>query len=420
MTKPNKAQSAPMPFADPNIEGNARKALNSLVLGLLKRTVQPLKDRAPKLATLAVVEEPALFEHILRNPQVFQKNFALVAALGESRFNLNGERWEMFRDRTQKAYNQAGKPTEHAAIAEIYEKAVNAFDPSNVDNFETLLNKAAIGVFARALRIEPDIEATGRLFPEVRTHAKLLQYFSWSGISEPEVILERTNWMDEQFNKIFTDDPLSRDFIQQSIAGESIDEWFPAITDLMQNLFAGAETTVATLCWAIRLVGQNQELQDNLRAEALSKEHDKPLMRSFLSEVMRCVPPIPFVVRELTEDYEGHGRRFKKGEQVILSIIGLHKHPDAWENPNQFHARRSEFAPSSRPSKAFRPFLSGPRVCGGKRLAELEMMIAMGAVLQKWQIMTSDKDIGFEYALAMQPASLAGVKVVPVAKVSSS
>ena len=133
----------------------------------------------------------------------------------------------MFRDRTQKAYNQAGKPTEHAAIAEIYEKAVNAFDPSNVDNFETLLNKAAIGVFARALRIEPDIEATGRLFPEVRTHAKLLQYFSWSGISEPEVILERTNWMDEQFNKIFTDDPLSRDFIQQSIAGESIDEWFP-------------------------------------------------------------------------------------------------------------------------------------------------------------------------------------------------
>ena len=403
--------TALQPFDGPSIESDARKALNLIILELLKRTVVPVKSRSPNLGNLALVEEPELAEFMMRNPDLFQKNFALVAALGDSRFNLNGARWETFRNRTQPAYNSASRPSERPSVAKHYQTAVDAFDPENVNDIEVLLGKAALRVFMQALGISPSIDAIIGLFPQVRTHAKLLQYFSWSGVKEPDVLAQRANWLDTQFSDIFMADTLSRDFIQQAISGSQLDEWHPAVTDLMQNAFAGTETTVATLCWALRLVGQNQALQEHMREEAQSGTDDMPVIRSFMSEVMRCLPPIPFVVRELTADYEGHGRKFKKGQQIVLSIVGLHKHPDAWSDPNQFHATRSEFIDSKSAPKAFRPFLSGPRVCGGKRLAEMEMLTAMSAILRKWQIFTDEADVGYEYALAMRPASLGGVRI---------
>jgi cytochrome P450 len=406
--------TAPQPFDDPTIETDARKALNLIVLELLKRTVQPLAQRAPTLGGLEVIEDPDLAEHIMRNPQIFQKNFALVAALGESRFNLNGPRWEMFRDRTQLSYNKASKPAERPAVASQYQTAIDAFDPDNLNTVEELLGTAAVKIFSQALQINPDSAAIIALFPQVRTHAMLLQHFSWGGVKEHGVLWQRADWLDTQFSTLFMNDPQCCDFVQQATIGQGDDAWHPAITDLMQNTFAGTETTVATLCWAIRLVGQNQQLQDHLREETQQDSVDHPLMRSFLNEVMRCVPPIPFVVRELTQNYQSHGHHFRKGQQIILSIIGLHKHPFAWTDPNQFHATRPEFMQSKTPPKAFRPFLSGPRVCGGKRLAELEMMTAMPAILRKWHITTDQVDIGFEYALAMRPASLAGIRIAAI------
>jgi cytochrome P450 len=404
----------PQPFCDASVEVQAQRTLNNLVLNLMGRTTQPVEQRARKLGNLAIVEDPYLAEHIMRHPAVFQKNFALVAALGNSRFNLNGARWEMFRDRTQPAYNRASRQTGRAGIAAHYDRAVKAFDPGDLDTVEPLLAKAAMSVFVDALGISPDISQIVDLFPQVRIHAKLLQYFSWNGIKEPEVLAQRANWLDQRFNTIFMDDPRSRDFVRQAIDGTQPGEWHPAITDLMQNAFAGAETTVATLCWAVRLMGQNRTLQDQLRIEARSGKADMPLLSSFMSEVMRCLPPIPFVVREATQAYEGHGVSYPAGQQIILSIIGLHKDPDAWSNPNQFHAARPEFAPSAPTPKAFRPFLSGPRVCGGKRLAELEMMSAMTAILNKWRFSTEMPDVDFEYALAMRPASFAGVSIEAV------
>ena len=402
------------PFSDPSVEVQAQWTLNNLVLELMARTTQPFDQRPKDLGTLAVVEDPHLAEYMMRNPAIFQKNFALVAALGKSRFNLNGEQWELFRNRTQPSYNKASRKTERANIAAHYDRAVEAFDPENMDSVEPLLANAAMSVFVDALGISPDINQIVDLFPQVRIHAKMLQYFSWSGVREPEVLAKRANWLDQRFNTIFMDDPLSRDFVREAIGGTHPEEWHPAITDLMQNAFAGTETTVATLCWAVRLMGQNRTLQNQLRTEARLGEADTPLLRSFMFEVMRCIPPIPFVVRETKQAYDGNGVSYPAGQQIILSIIGLHKNPNAWSNPNQFHAARPEFAPSASIPKAYRPFLSGPRVCGGKRLAELEMMSAMTAILRKWCFSTKVPDVDFEYALAMRPASFAGVSIEAV------
>ena len=96
--------------------------------------------------------------------------------------------------------------------------------------------------------------------------------------------------------------------------------------------------------------------------------------------------------------------------------MGLHRHPDFWSDPNEFHAARNEFAAGQPTSIAFRPFLSGPRVCGGKRLAELEMLVALPEILRKWRIVSTLPDVSYDYALALRPRSLAGVRLEALAR----
>lgn len=413
--QPNPDDSLPA-FADPGIEITAQQDLNRLVLTLMQRVVQKPADRPARIGALHVIDSADHADEVFRNPGLFQKNFALLAALGESRFNLNGDRWALFRDRTQPAYNKASKPEERPNVEAIYRNALDPVGEGDATALEPAFIAGALGVFAGALQIRPDLQAIRHLFPHIRTHAKMLQYFSWRGGQQAEVVARRAEWLEGRFNEIVLADPPTRDFIQQAIAGMPLDEWAPAITDLMQNLFAGIETTVATLSWAVQLVGQNADLQDALRREADEPMQNRRLTRGFLWETMRCFPPIPFVVRELTDDYAGHGRTFRKGDQVILSIVGLHRDPAHWTDPNRFHAARAEFAEGQPTSVAFRPFLSGPRVCGGRRLAEMEMLVALPEILRRWRIVSASADVSYDYALALRPRSLRGVQMIALGK----
>lgn len=402
-----KSEDTPPPFSDTAIEERAQQGLNRLVLDLMRRMVQPEQTLPTRIGALHVIQDPALAEQVFKTPAQFRKNFALLAAMGESRFNLNGDRWAQFRDRTQPAYNRASKPQERPDIEAIYSVALERVPTDDENGLERALVAASLAVFSKALGISLDPVAILRLFPHIRSHAMLLQYFSWSGAPEPEVLMQRAEWLDQSFATVVMADPQTRDFIGQAIAGLPPDEASPAITDLMQNLFAGIETTVATLSWAVQLLGQNATLQDALRAEASAMY--RPLTRSFLWETMRCFPPIPFIVRELASGYTGHGRHFASGDQVIVSILGLHRHPDHWDQPNQFRAARREFAADQPTPLAFRPFLSGPRVCGGKRLAELELLSALPQILRRWRIVSDSADVAYDYALALRPSTLGGV-----------
>jgi cytochrome P450 len=402
---------SPPRFLDPSIEVKAQQAMNGLVMTLFQRLEQPKIERMDRIGVFHVIEDPELAEEVFKAPALFTKNMALVAALGESRFNLNGARWAQFRDRTQPAYNKASKPNEIPNIDAIYRGVLDGASLEDGAALEPKLLQAALAVFCKALNVVPDPEHLRQLYPHIRTQAMLLQFCSWYGVQNYDILQRRAEWLDQSFNQIVLSDPNSKDFVQQTVRQQSVRELSAAVTDLMQNLFVGIETTLATLSWAVQLLGQNAELQDALRNEADAPFQNRNLTRGFLWETMRCFPPIPFVVRELSQDYSGHGRHFSKGEQVIISIIALHRHPDFWANPNEFHAARSEFSEGQTASIAFRPFLSGPRVCGGKRLAEIEMLVALPEILRRWRIVSLSSDISYDYAISLRPRSLNTVRL---------
>lgn len=401
----------PPPFPEQSIETVAQQNLNRLVLTLFQRTEGIYTDQANRMGTLHVIDNPDQADVVFKTPKLFQKNFALVAALGASRFNLNGERWAQLRDRTQPAYNKASKPSGVTQIETLYREALDKGVLQDGSDLESALIRGALSVFCKAVNINLVPQKISDIFPHIRTHAKMLQFFSWYGVQYPDVLLRRTEWLEQRFHEVVLSDTRARDFAQQTVREQPESELSLAVTDLIQNLFAAIETTVATLSWAVQLLGQNAEVQEALRAEAAAPFTNRPLTRGFLWETMRCFPPIPFVIRELSADFSGYGLQFSKGDQVIISIIGLHRHQNFWDNPNEFHAARSEFLDRRAPPIAFRPFLSGPRVCGGKRLAELEMLVALPEILRRWRIVSNSTEITYDYSLALRPRSLEGVQL---------
>ena len=151
--------------------------------------------------------------------------------------------------------------------------------------------------------------------------------------------------------------------------------------------------------------------QERIHAEILSGEAQTPYTDCMINETMRYFPPIPFLTREVGADTALDGRTLHAGQLVMVSIIGVHQNRAFWSNPRVFDASRKEFMENSFDRRAFIPFLTGPRMCGGARLGRLEVKEAVLAVVRQFAFSRADDIIRFDYALALRPAQGSSVGV---------
>ncbi|MFY0633711.1 MAG: cytochrome P450 [Vannielia sp.] len=383
--------------------------LNTLVVQLFQRAATPPDQRPDRFGNITVIDRAEEADAILRDHLTFEKDFALLAGMGQSRFNLNGDRWVAFRGRTQPLYALAGRPNRRGAVSTIYDEEIARIDPANPATVEHAFGRAALRVFFQALQIEADVAPFFDLFAELRIVAAQLQYQTWSQGRDPEVTPQQAVAIAEEtvqrFWALVSAAPSALRFVETSVAdaGEGEGEVGAAVTDLMQNMFAGIETTMASLGWALVNLGKNAAVQDRALAAIRAGDEGADYLGTFLNESMRCMPPIPFVVRRSATGKTIGTRHFSEGQQILLSIIGVHRDPDAWAEPNVFDASRAAFLDAARPPRGFIPFLTGPRVCGGKRIAEMEMIEALRLFLSRYEIETAKRETNFNYALALRP-----------------
>ncbi len=90
---------------------------------------------------------------------------------------------------------------------------------------------------------------------------------------------------------------------------------------------------------------------------------------------------------------------------VLLSIVGVHHHRDYWKEPHIFDTARTEFLENTYDRRAFIPFLTGPRMCGGARLARLELTEGLKAFVRLFSVERRGEEFSFDYGLAMRPNS---------------
>lgn len=386
--------------------------LNDVVLALFARSRQPPLDRPARLGTLVVAETPEEAALILDTPDLFLKNFALVAAFGPSRFNQNGTAWAALRPRTQRAYARAGRPVMAGDTTRLYAEEL-ASTPLDARGIETALARAALRVFFAAFGLAPDVSPFLSHFIGLRRVVAELQHLSWLGGAAVDVtaIRDRAAEATHLFAATCAAQPPVLALVE-SLAAQSPPVPLQAmLADFMTNMFAGIETTTASLAWMIDAMGRNQALQDALRREALGEAG--PLLASFRDECLRVFAPIPFVVREVSTATALGRHHLQPGALVLLSLVGLHRDPGSWTDPQEFHAARAEFAPGAPPNPAFRPFLSGPRACGGRRIAEMELDAALRLLLARFRFSSPLADPAFTYALAFRPVLTPGHQLVP-------
>ncbi|XP_025114691.1 uncharacterized protein LOC112576449 [Pomacea canaliculata] len=164
---------------------------------------------------------------------------------------------------------------------------------------------------------------------------------------------------------------------------------------------AAYETTSSTLQFMAYCLARHPDIQQKILQEIeieLSDEnpsYDKMAKLKYLDaaihETLRMFPPINTVNRLASETVTIKGVTIPAGGGVIVPIIQVLQDPEYFPEPDKFIPERflTENKANINPI-SYLAFGFGPRLCIGRRLALLEVKMAMVHVLRKMQFVKTD------------------------------
>ncbi|WP_245844503.1 cytochrome P450 [Salinicoccus kekensis] len=131
---------------------------------------------------------------------------------------------------------------------------------------------------------------------------------------------------------------------------------------------------------------------------------DKSYSKMFTQEVRRYYPFAPAMVAKVKNKFEWKGHKFKKNRMVILDLFGTNRHPDAWEDPDEFKPER--FRDWDESPFAFVPqgggdFYAGHR-CAGEWLTVMVMRSTFEYITKSMTYDVPNQDL--EYDMTRIPA----------------
>lgn len=107
-----------------------------------------------------------------------------------------------------------------------------------------------------------------------------------------------------------------------------------------------------------------------------------------LSETLRKYPVLPMLNRKCVKEYRipGTDKIIEEGTEVYLSVIGLHRDEQFYDEPNKFDPMRlNEEVGKNLLNRPYIPFGDGPRNCIGMRLGKLQTKLGLITMLKKFK-----------------------------------
>lgn len=163
-------------------------------------------------------------------------------------------------------------------------------------------------------------------------------------------------------------------------------------SEILGLVFAGFETTAEALAWTLGFLVRSPEALKRAydEVDALGGaplEHAQmeklPYLKACFDEAMR-LQGAPLNIRVATKDDEIGGYFIPKGSNVLITPYGLQRDPRYWKDPGRFEPNR--FLTDKIDRNVFIPFNVGPRMCMGARMAYLEGVFTLAAILQRYTI----------------------------------
>lgn len=194
-------------------------------------------------------------------------------------------------------------------------------------------------------------------------------------------------------------------------------------------MFEGHDTTSMGITWAVYLLGLHSEVQERIFEEIdsvfegdhtgpVTTEHLKQLryLDMALKETQRIYPSVPIIARKVTTEYELLGKPIPVDSEVNINIIGMHRDPRAFPQPELFIPER--FLPeesAKRSPFAFIPFSAGPRNCIGQRFALMEEKIIIVWLLRRFRLksLVPRDEIHMVAEMVLRPKSEIKVECIP-------
>ncbi|XP_030051326.1 25-hydroxyvitamin D-1 alpha hydroxylase, mitochondrial [Microcaecilia unicolor] len=174
--------------------------------------------------------------------------------------------------------------------------------------------------------------------------------------------------------------------------------------NVTELLLAGVDTISSTLSWSLYELSRHPCIQTALYHEICEVTQDEPipsavhvakmpLMKAVMKEVLRLYPVIPGNAR-LISDRDILVGEYTIPKKTLISLCHYATSRDErfFPNPNKFHPERWLQKDESQHPYASIPFGFGKRSCIGRRIAELEVYLALARILTHFEVRPEDED----------------------------
>jgi cytochrome P450 len=186
------------------------------------------------------------------------------------------------------------------------------------------------------------------------------------------------------------------------------------LQESMQLLVAGHETSSNALSWIFYMLHQHPEVQAKVRAEVAEVMKDDPFdytnLRNLtytiqvIEETLRLYPPFWMIDRKALETDQVGDLTIPKGATIIPFIYGVQHSSKYWEHPEQFNPNRftKENMKKHKPFTHI-PFGGGPRVCIGGSYAQIQILLILATILQKYNFELAQEKVEMGPMIILRP-----------------
>ena len=162
----------------------------------------------------------------------------------------------------------------------------------------------------------------------------------------------------------------------------------------LQTAHAGVASAVM---WVLALLAQHPDARSRVLSELDTAIGDRPAttegtrdlryLTAVVDETLRLYPSLwVFALVPIADDVIG-GYDVPAGMSVVISPYITHRHPEFWEDPEQFAPERFLDPPADgRHPYAYFPFSGGPRRCPASDLALAMVRVAVATVVPRHRI----------------------------------
>lgn len=385
-----------------------------------------------------VSTNPDFIEHVLRtNRDNFNKSDIQVERMvefqGKGLVNSHGASWLRQRRLVARGFQPQRMADLFPMQAELLADMLRDFDHSGSVEMHQLMVRITLrmvgkSLFGRSMG-DRELEQIGDTISTIQAFIvrQIVQpykmpWFRISGQSEAHQQLRREadQIVLKHIQARRAEGTGERDFLKLLLETPYHDSGVPmteeqALIESLQLMVAGNETSSNALSWIFYLLARHPAHQQQVREEIHEVMGDGEvtfqglqqlaLTQRVMDEALRLYPPFWMIDRIALQDDVICGVPVPAGTLVVPYIYGTHRNPEIWEDPETFDPSRFEPARRrARPALGYIPFGAGPRICVGKNMAVMQMLLIVASFVRRYEFqMEREAPVGIRPMMLLRP-----------------